>query len=108
MSGTLATEEALANVFHHAYPHDTGEVELSLAADETCLVVEIVDRGIPFDILSLERPDLEAGIEDRKVGGLGVFLIRELMDDVSCRREGNRNVLRLVVSKPDTSKKMKP
>ena len=104
----LATEEALANVVNHAYPHGQGGVSLTLAEDGTSLIATIVDQGIPFDILSMERPDLEADIEDRKIGGLGVFLIRELMDEVSWHRDGGSNVLELVAYVPGPRNRTSP
>jgi anti-sigma regulatory factor (Ser/Thr protein kinase) len=96
----LATEEALVNIFDYAYPDCAGEVEINYRkADDTRLILEILDKGIPFDPLSLSEPDLVADISDRKVGGLGVFFIREMTDDVRYGRDGDTNVLTLAFSK---------
>ena len=74
--------------------------EISYRKDgDTKLILEILDNGIPFDPLSLSEPDLTAHLSDRKVGGLGVFLIREMTDDVQYRRRGDANVLTLMFSK---------
>jgi anti-sigma regulatory factor (Ser/Thr protein kinase) len=94
----LAAEEALVNVCHYAYPASSGEVEVTCRLEaEHRFVIEIVDRGVPFDPLSLAAPDLTSDLAERQVGGLGVFLMRQLMDEVTSRREGDQNILRLIV-----------
>jgi len=96
----LGLEEALVNIFQYAYPEGGGEVEISCRIDEgRKFIIEISDAGIPFDVLSVAEPDLSLALEDRQIGGLGVLLIRKLMDDVTYRRERNRNVLTLTVIK---------
>jgi serine/threonine-protein kinase RsbW len=95
----LAVDEAVANVCRHAYGNDPGEVALSCAADEREFVVEITDRGRPFDLLSVPPPDLTQDVMEREPGGLGVFLIRKVMDRVEYRRENERNVLTLHVER---------
>ena len=93
----LATEEALINIIHYAYPERAGEVEIRYRKDgDTVLKLEIMDNGIPFDPLSLSEPDLAANLSDRKVGGLGVMLIREMAAEVRYRRDGDANVLTLI------------
>lgn len=92
----LASEEALVNVINYAYPDKYGNIEITYEVKEDKrFVVEIIDWGIPFDPLSLPKPDVEAPIEKRKVGGLGIYLIRTIMDEVNYRRDQNRNILTL-------------
>jgi serine/threonine-protein kinase RsbW len=99
----LACEEALVNICHYAYPEGAGEVEVTcLAEAQQRFVIELVDRGLPFNPLSLGQPALTDDLADRQVGGLGVFLIRRLMDDVSYRRQDERNILRLTVHRYST------
>ena len=99
----LAIEEALVNICHYAYPAGAGEVEVACMVEAPQhFVIEFSDRGLPFDPLSLGEPALTDSLDDRQVGGLGVFLIRRLMDDASYRREGERNILRLVVHQRST------
>jgi anti-sigma regulatory factor (Ser/Thr protein kinase) len=96
----VAIEEALVNIFQYAYPDGPGDVELRcLEGPEGTLVLEIIDTGIPFDPRVVEDPDIESGIDDREVGGLGIFLIKNLVDELDYRREGNINILRLMVYK---------
>ncbi len=92
----LVIEEVLVNIIHYAYPESTGEVEIRYRKqNDTKLILEIRDNGIPFDPLSLSEPSLTADLSDRKVGGLGVFFIREVTDDIQYRRDGDANVLTL-------------
>ena len=97
----LATEEALLNIFQHAYPGEhKGEVEVTCEMQsDSELNIRILDTGIPFDILSLSEPDLACPLPDRKIGGLGCYLIRKVTDDVHYRRQGDTNILTLLVRK---------
>jgi sigma-B regulation protein RsbU (phosphoserine phosphatase) len=92
----LAMEEAVSNVILYAYPPDvTGEVTLSLGKDGHAVVMEITDSGIPFDPTQAEEIDITAPAEARLPGGLGIHLFREIMDEVSYRRENGRNILNM-------------
>jgi serine/threonine-protein kinase RsbW len=97
----LATEEALLNIFQYAYPAERrGEVEVTCEMkSDSELSIRILDTGIPFDILSLSDPDLTCPLPDRKIGGLGCYLIRKVTDDVQYRRQGDTNILSLLVRK---------
>jgi anti-sigma regulatory factor (Ser/Thr protein kinase) len=92
----LALEEAFVNVCQYAYPGGEGDVWLNCTVECGAFVIELVDFGELFDLLSLPDPDLEVNLEQRKIGGLGVYCIRNLVDEVKTRREGNRNILRMV------------
>lgn len=93
----VATEEALVNIFNYAYQDEAGEVKVTcMLDDENRFIIEIEDTGIPFDLHGLHDPDLTADIAERNVGGLGVFIIKELMKDVQYRREDNKNILKLI------------
>ena len=86
----LALEELVANVFGHGAG---GEVVLSIACDGRELRAEIADSGPAFNPLAADDPDIHAGIDERPVGGLGVFLVKKLMDRVHYRRsEGHNHV----------------
>lgn len=93
----LAAEEALVNVILHAYPGAEGPVEVSWTKTEgPALTIEIRDGGVRFDPLAVKDPDTEADLEDRKIGGLGIFFMREVADAMSYRRESENNVLILI------------
>ena len=94
----LAVDEACTNIIEHAYRgiHD-GEIECTCDARDDDLTIILRDHGRPFDVASVPEPDLKADLEDRKVGGLGVFLIHKLMDDVRFEPLGKSgNVLTMV------------
>ena len=94
----LALEEALVNIIHYAYPSEKGDIQVSCKLDgEDRFVIEIVDWGVAFDVLSAEEPDVEAGVAQREVGGLGIFLIKKLMHAVDYKRDRNQNILTLTV-----------
>lgn len=97
----LATEEALLNIFQYAYPGEhKGQVEVTCRMmNDSELNIRILDNGIPFDILSLSEPDLACSLPDRKVGGLGCYLIRKMADGVQYHRQGDTNILNLLVRK---------
>jgi anti-sigma regulatory factor (Ser/Thr protein kinase) len=96
----LATEEAIANILNYAYRDAIGDIEITCKTkNNEKFIIEIVDSGIPFNPLSVDDPDIRADLSEREVGGLGVFLMRKLMDDVHYRRDENKNILTLIVSK---------
>lgn len=102
----LALEEVLVNIIKHAYKECgiDGDIEITCKRDNAqSLVIEIADSGIPFDIFSTREPDISADIDERQIGGLGVFFVKKLMDDVRYRRENKRNILTLVVNNTNSS-----
>jgi serine/threonine-protein kinase RsbW len=92
----LASEEALVNVINYAYPDKCGNIEITSATDEKGLLLEIIDWGIPFNPLLLPEPDIDSPMENRKIGGLGIYMVRSIMDIVDYRRDEDKNVLSLV------------
>ncbi len=95
----LALEEALVNICNYSYPEELGNAEVSCKQDNRRFIIEIVDSGIPFDMTSLPPPDVASGIEKRKIGGLGIFLIKKIVDEVRYHREGNFNILKLTMKR---------
>jgi serine/threonine-protein kinase RsbW len=89
----LAVEEAITNIILHGYSTGKGEIGITCRAAPHSIEVRIEDSAAPFNPLSLSDPDLSGDVEDRKIGGLGVFLIRQVMDEVSYRRENGKNIL---------------
>ena len=91
----LASEEALMNIFSYAYPEDDpGEVTVRCFHEGTGdLLISFEDRGKAFDVLSVEDPDVGLSLEERTVGGLGIYFIRKMTDDVWYARKENKNIL---------------
>ncbi|MCK7578272.1 MAG: ATP-binding protein [Chromatiales bacterium] len=97
----LALEEVFVNVCHYAYPPgQPGEIELRILPSAERFVLDVLDDGQPFDPASLQEPDLTATLEQRTVGGLGWFLVRQMVSELSCRREQGRNLVSLVMQQP--------
>ena len=93
----LALEEALANVIMYAYPEGTeGDVKLSMKVEDNAIRMEIRDKGVPFNPLQQQEADLDVPLEERKIGGLGIHLIKEIMDSVAYEYHEGRNVLSMV------------
>jgi anti-sigma regulatory factor (Ser/Thr protein kinase) len=93
----LSLDELITNLVSYGYPSG-GEhrIAVSMRVEPGQVVCELVDDALPFDPFhDAPSPDTEASVEDRPIGGLGVFLVRELMDEVAYRRDGDRNHIRL-------------
>ena len=92
----LALEEAVVNVMEYAYPAGShGDVNIRVTFDGLLLRMIISDNGIPFDPTEVYAADTTLSAEERPVGGLGILLIRELMDIINYEREDGKNILTL-------------
>ena len=91
----LALDEILTNVVSYAYKEGEGEVEIRCQIEDTpqTVILTIVDEGGEFNPLTVDEPELHAAVSDRPIGGLGLFLVKTVMDEVSYRRENNQNIL---------------
>ncbi len=94
----LVCEEALVNVINYAYPEGQGDVDLGYSIDPASKVLTIIisDKGVAFNPLEKQDPDINQAVEERPIGGLGIFMIRKIMDSVTYQREGGCNILTLV------------
>ena len=96
LSFQLALEEVFMNVvMHGSLPGSVPQVELSVGLTDGAVTMTIEDDGAAFDPLSLPAPDVTSGVAERRIGGYGVFLVRQMMDTVSYRRVGARNQLQM-------------
>ena len=96
----LALEEAVVNVMNYAYMGYMG-MPITISADilENKVVFLIEDAGIPFDPTKQEAPDTTLSVEERPIGGLGIMLIRQLMQEITYEYKDNKNRLTLVMNK---------
>jgi len=79
----LAVDEACTNIIKHAYKFSPdGEIKIKLKYSDQKIVVEITDHGAPFSPNAVPTPDLKKYFEEKRVGGLGMYLMKSLMDDV--------------------------
>lgn len=93
----LIAEEIVANAIEHGGCGAQTEIIVEITARADRLAIEFRDSGRPFDPTAVEAPRLDADIEERGVGGLGLHLVRELAESLSYRREDPYNVLRVTV-----------
>jgi len=93
----LALEEAVSNVMLYAYPGKSGQVLVECDKSNK-LVFTITDSGVPFDPTQQVDPDVTQSAEERPIGGLGIFLVRQIMDDIRYERKEDKNILTLVKS----------
>lgn len=99
----LAVEEAVVNVMEYAYPKGTtGQVDIRATSDGQRLRFVITDNGIPFNPTEVSQADTTLSAEERPVGGLGILLVRQLMDSINYERIGTQNVLTLQKTLPKT------
>ena len=93
----LAIEEAVVNVIDYAYPIDQeGTIEVRIMFDGETMKTMIIDSGVAFDPTEKEKADTSLSAEDRQIGGLGILLVRELMDTINYERVNGKNVLTLI------------
>jgi anti-sigma regulatory factor (Ser/Thr protein kinase) len=92
----LALDELFTNVVTCGYEdRNIHYVDVELQADENELTITIVDDGVPFNPLPTKPPDTQCDVEKRRVGGLGIHLVKHLMDDIDYRREKDLNIVTL-------------
>ena len=97
MNLNLALEEAVTNVVMYAYPEGTeGTVDISASEFSDRIEFRISDKGKPFDPTAAPDADITLGVEERGIGGLGIFMVRKIMDEVSYERIGEKNILTMI------------
>ena len=104
----MALDDLLNNVVQYAFPNDPTEHRITVEGDvrDGCVVLTVMDDGIPFNPLSVAPPDLSLLLHEREIGGLGIHLVRSMFDEVTYHRNVGRNVLTVkkkLVSKAEAS-----
>ena len=93
----VAIDELFSNIAKFAYHPETGPatVRVEVEEDPMAVIITFIDHGMPYDPLLNEDPDVTLNIEDRMVGGLGVYLVKKTMDDVSYEYKDGQNILKI-------------
>ena len=93
----IAVEEVFVNIAHYAYNPEVGKatIRVEIIDDPLSIVMTFMDNGIPYDPLAKEDPDVTLPPEERKIGGLGVYMVKESMDDVKYEYRNGQNILTL-------------
>ncbi|MDR0443177.1 MAG: ATP-binding protein [Treponema sp.] len=88
----IAVDEIFSNIARYAYHPDVGGAVVRITVDNN-ITIEFEDNGIAYNPLSADDPDVSLSAEEREIGGLGVFMVKKIMDSVEYRREDNKNIL---------------
>ena len=93
----IAVEEVYVNIAHYAYNPEIGGVTIRVQIEEEPLeiILTFIDKGKPYDPLAKEDPDVTLAVEDRQIGGLGIFMVKKSMDNISYEYNEGRNILTL-------------
>ncbi|MGN1423767.1 MAG: ATP-binding protein [Oscillospiraceae bacterium] len=93
MQITVAIEEMFVNIAHYAYPAGNGAVRYSVERDGNCVIFRLTDSGVPFDPLAKPDPDITLSAKERKIGGLGIYMMKQTMDELSYEYTNGENIL---------------
>ena len=88
----IVVDEIFSNIANYAYNPEVGGAVVRIAVGEE-ITIEFEDSGIAYDPLSAETPDITLSDEEREIGGLGLFMVKKMMDSVEYKRRGNKNIL---------------
>ncbi len=93
----IAIDELFGNIAHYAYNPEVGPatVRVEVVEDPLSVVVSFIDKGVPYDPLSREDPDVELSLEERRIGGLGIYMVKKSMDEISYEYKDGQNILRI-------------
>ena len=93
----IAIDELFGNIAHYAYNPDVGEATVRVEVVEVPLTVVItfIDKGVPYDPLAKADPDTTLSAEERDIGGLGIYMVKKSMDDVTYEYKDGQNILKI-------------
>ena len=94
----VALEEMFVNIAHYAYPNGEGSAEVDVSVDTALrtATVRLADSGVKFNPLAKTDPDTEQNAEERPIGGLGIFMVKKMMDEVAYSYDGGRNIFTMM------------
>lgn len=93
----IAIDELFGNIAHYAYNPETGPatVRVEVTEEPISVVITFIDHGVPYDPLKKDDPDITLSAEERAIGGLGVFMVKKTMDEISYEYRDGKNILRI-------------
>lgn len=91
----IAIDELFSNIAHYAYNPEVGPatVRVEVQQDPLAVIVTFIDNGVPYDPLKKENPDITLSAEDREIGGLGIYMVKKSMDEISYEYKDGQNIL---------------
>lgn len=99
MKVDVIVEEVFINICSYAYNGSTGPCVIELKYDENKIIITFKDNGIQYDPLKRKDPDITLAAEDRPIGGLGIYMTKKMMNEVSYKYENNTNILTIIKNK---------
>lgn len=99
MKVDVIVEEVFINICSYAYNGSTGPCVIELKYDENKIIITFKDKGIQYDPLKRKDPDITLEAEDRPIGGLGIYMTKKMMDEVSYKYENYTNILTIIKNK---------
>lgn len=93
----IAIDELFGNIAHYAYHPETGSatVRVEVAEEPLAVIITFIDNGIPYDPLAAEDPDTTLSVEERDVGGLGIYMVKKSMDEIAYEYKNGQNILKI-------------
>lgn len=93
----VAIDELFGNIAHYAYNPEVGAatVRVEVTDNPLAVVITFIDNGVPYDPLAKADPDITLSAEEREIGGLGIYMVKKSMDDVSYEYKNGQNILRI-------------
>ena len=97
MQINIAIDELFSNIAHYAYNPETGDatVRVEVIDDPLSVTITFIDKGIPYDPLKKEDPNITLSAEEREIGGLGIFMVKKTMDDITYEYKDGQNILKI-------------
>ena len=89
----IAVEEIFVNIAHYAYHPKVGKAAIRVEVTDRTATFTFVDSGIPYNPLAKEDPDVTLSAEERRIGGLGIYMVKKSMDDISYMYQDGKNIL---------------
>ena len=89
----ICLEETYVNIASYAYSDKTGTADISIDKNDSEIILKFEDSGIEYNPLQKEDPDITLSLDERPIGGLGIFMVKEMSKNIEYKREGNKNIL---------------
>lgn len=93
----IAIDELFSNIVHYAYHPEIGPatVRVEVIEEPLSVIITFIDQGVPYDPLSRDDPDVTLSAEEREIGGLGIYIVKKNMDEITYEYKDGRNILKI-------------
>ena len=97
MQINIAIDELFGNIAHYAYNPETGPatVRVEVLDNPLSVIITFIDNGVPYDPLANGDPDTTLSAEDREIGGLGIYIVKKSMDEITYKYKDGQNILKI-------------